>query len=291
MSETLGTDARALIDQATGGDEPSSADRDRVRARLALALVATTGTFAVGTAKIAAGSLAPATTAAAAPAAGVVGTVGAVGTAGAGAGVVTAASVGVGMKVVLGVVALVAVAGAGGVAVSQRRASVSPPAVASVANANAVAAAAVPVSPVAPVALAAPAPAPAPASASAPALELDDPPSSAVVPATSAPHASAASATPDVAEELVLLREARSALKAGDPARSLQLLAEHAHRFPHGALTEEREAARAVASCARADSGGSADEARAAVARFFRAYPRSLHASRVHAACDAIDAH
>ncbi len=264
MSERLGTDARALIDQATGGDEPSIADRDRVRARLALALVATTGTFAVGTAKLAAGSLAPATTAAAAPAAGVAATVG-------------AASVGVGMKVVLGVVALVAVAGAGGVAVSQRRASVAAPAVVSARNAvAAVAASLTPVASVAPVA--------------PPALELDDPPSSAIVPATSASHASAASAasaTPAVAEELVLLREARSALKAGDPARSLQLLAEHAHRFPHGALTEEREAGRAVASCARADSGGSVDEARVAVARFFRAYPRSLHASRVHAACDA----
>ena len=57
------------------------------------------------------------------------------------------------------------------------------------------------------------------------------------------------------------------------PARAHWSLAEHERRFPKGALTEQRIAARVEALCAV----GSYPEARANLARLARAYPRSPH--------------
>ncbi len=282
MNESLGYDARALIDQASGGDDPSQADRERMRARLALAMVATTGGFAVAGAvkasSAASGSLVPAASVASVSSVAAVGaTVGATGLAA------------IGTKIAVAVALVSALGGGGALVVSAAHRNAaraeSPVAVATVAIAAA--------PPVAPTVPAAPAVTTASAVASAP-VAAPVVNAAAPHPAVSASSASAAASpstdTPDVADELVLLREARSALKAGNAERSLQILAEHAHRFPHGALTEEREAARAVATCATVASGGSADTARATVARFFRLYPRSLHASRVHNACDDVDA-
>ncbi|MFO0739431.1 MAG: hypothetical protein U0270_26270 [Labilithrix sp.] len=84
-----------------------------------------------------------------------------------------------------------------------------------------------------------------------------------------------------VAEEAALLRAATGALAHGDPATALARIDEHASRFPRGALSEEREAARVLALCA----AGRATESRAAATRFVSANPRSPFVAQVRRAC------
>ncbi|MBX3233266.1 MAG: hypothetical protein KIT84_20955 [Labilithrix sp.] len=78
-----------------------------------------------------------------------------------------------------------------------------------------------------------------------------------------------------------MLRSANAALAAGDGATALRRLDEHATRFPRGALTEEREAARVLALCA----SGRASEARANASTFVAANPRSPFVAQVRRAC------
>jgi hypothetical protein len=85
-----------------------------------------------------------------------------------------------------------------------------------------------------------------------------------------------------LAEEVGLLRRARAALNAGDPAAALAHLAEHSRRFPAGVLAEERDAARVLALC----HAGRRDEARAQASRFLRERPSSPLAARVRESCD-----
>jgi hypothetical protein len=85
--------------------------------------------------------------------------------------------------------------------------------------------------------------------------------------------------------ELALLRDAHTALRDGDGAGALALLREHARRFPAGALSEERDAARVLALC----KVGRVAEARDVASRFLREHPRSPQASRVARACDGDD--
>jgi hypothetical protein len=84
-----------------------------------------------------------------------------------------------------------------------------------------------------------------------------------------------------VAAEAELLRQADAALKAGDAARALALLGEHATRFPNGMLIEEREAERIVVLCAL----GRTEEARAAASQFLRVRPRSPLSQRIRESC------
>jgi hypothetical protein len=81
--------------------------------------------------------------------------------------------------------------------------------------------------------------------------------------------------------ELMLVREARHALRAERPARALELLDAHAQAFPEGQMREDREVLRIEALCA----AGKAPQARAEVRQFLRAFPGSAHAQRVRAAC------
>ena len=53
-----------------------------------------------------------------------------------------------------------------------------------------------------------------------------------------------------LAEELDLMGRAREALRRSDPGRALELLDEHALKFPEGALTQERRRSRLTALCA-----------------------------------------
>ena len=96
------------------------------------------------------------------------------------------------------------------------------------------------------------------------------------------PPAPAAPAGPKPAggleEELRLLRPAQL---ARDPARALELLDEHARRFPQGLLREQRIAARINALCALHRT----DEAREEAARFLAESPQSLFASKVRDSC------
>ena len=113
------------------------------------------------------------------------------------------------------------------------------------------------------------------------------PPGDAPVTAASAKPAprsagSASSGDADsLAEELALMREARSALSSGNPAGALALLDQHAARYPRGTLTQERLATRIFALCAL----GRTSQARAEALRFERAAPKSPLLPRIHASC------
>ncbi|MFO7567660.1 MAG: hypothetical protein R6X02_33775 [Enhygromyxa sp.] len=81
----------------------------------------------------------------------------------------------------------------------------------------------------------------------------------------------------DLAAELALIRQARAA----KPEQALALLERHRREFPGGALTSEREALRATASCTL----DRLDEARAAVEQLVAHNPGPLLRKRVEAAC------
>ncbi len=87
--------------------------------------------------------------------------------------------------------------------------------------------------------------------------------------------------TAGIAEENRLLGAAQRELSAGHPGAALDLLDEHAARFPAGALVDEQRAARVVALC----SLGRIAEARAGAARFLASSPRSPLVPRVRASC------
>ena len=97
-------------------------------------------------------------------------------------------------------------------------------------------------------------------------------------------HATRAGAADgSVAAEFALLRRVSAALKNGDAHGALAGVHEHARRFPHGVLAEERDTDRILALCAL----GKRDEAARATERFDRSYPDSAHGARVHSACAA----
>jgi outer membrane protein assembly factor BamD (BamD/ComL family) len=77
------------------------------------------------------------------------------------------------------------------------------------------------------------------------------------------------------------LREAHAALGAGQAARALELLDEHAARFPASALEPERSAERVFALCL----DGRVDAARAAASRFISLHPTGPLSQRVRASC------
>jgi hypothetical protein len=95
-----------------------------------------------------------------------------------------------------------------------------------------------------------------------------------------APPRSVASA-PDPAAELELIAAMQSALRAGGSAQALSLAEQHARRFPRGALVQEREGVRAVASCRLADPSLRSGLG----AAFLSRYPGSPYAARVRDAC------
>lgn len=105
------------------------------------------------------------------------------------------------------------------------------------------------------------------------------------------PHAATRSNRPgpaddpaqDVRAETALLLKAWRALREGDEVRALRVTTEHANRFPAGMLVEERRACRAIALCRL----GRGAQARRAAQGFVRRHPRSVHESKVRAACTA----
>ena len=97
-------------------------------------------------------------------------------------------------------------------------------------------------------------------------------------------HAPAVAARSSSLEaEMRWVRTADAALRNGDAGAAQGLLEQHAREFPNGALAEEREGLRLVATC----QGGSAEAQRAA-AQFLERAPHSLLAGRVRAACTQI---
>ena len=83
-----------------------------------------------------------------------------------------------------------------------------------------------------------------------------------------------------LAREVALLSRATSALRAGHAAAALKVLADHQRRFPTGALSEERRAAKAQALCLL----GRVDEGRAELARLT---PQSPAAATAQQVCDS----
>jgi hypothetical protein len=102
-------------------------------------------------------------------------------------------------------------------------------------------------------------------------------------PVAAAPEAQAPAplrAKDRLAEEVALLSQATSALRAGRIGDALRSLDEHQRRFPGGALREERRAARAQALCA----SKRVTEGRAELAHLSPGSPAAVRARQV---CDA----
>ena len=81
--------------------------------------------------------------------------------------------------------------------------------------------------------------------------------------------------------DVLLLQDAHRALAAGDAARAVRLLDEHARRFPSSALEPERAAENVFALCQLRR----VDAARAAAAAFLAAHPDGPLAVRVRGSC------
>lgn len=94
-----------------------------------------------------------------------------------------------------------------------------------------------------------------------------------------------AGASSSLASELALMREVNAALKAGQPARALELL-KTPRNGDGGYMREEREAARVFALC----QSGNGRAARAEAEVFVRRHPQSPLASRVRATCSSTGA-
>ena len=90
----------------------------------------------------------------------------------------------------------------------------------------------------------------------------------------------AASSADDLDGELVLLTQAQRALEHGDPTTALAALAQHRREHPKGALSLEREGLRAVASCDAKRPDG-----KVLAERFVGRNPSSPLVARVRAAC------
>jgi hypothetical protein len=84
-------------------------------------------------------------------------------------------------------------------------------------------------------------------------------------------------------DEVDLIRAAHEQLHQGNAGAALETLAEHARRFPNGALREERQASRILALCQL----GNVAAARAEADRFVLEAPGSPLVDRVRGACRA----
>jgi hypothetical protein len=98
-------------------------------------------------------------------------------------------------------------------------------------------------------------------------------PAAAIVPEVPSHH---------LAEEVRLMRAASAALASNNVQRTLNLLAEHADRFPDGALQEERRALRVISLCKQ----GRSHFALAERDEFLSSSPRSPLTARVREACE-----
>jgi hypothetical protein len=252
----LGPEAHALLEAARGGDEPTDADEERVRAAITTRLLAGAagGLAMVGVVKS---------------------SVAVAGASGGGTSAAAAVSLGFAAKVVI-IAVLVGTIGMGVTAAVRSR---SRP----LAHAVARAAAPSPTSLELPVltgetSQGASNPRPAVSEGQTLPVRVGASAVGAFVRAELPPGAPPPS---EVAAEVHLLREAHLAMGAGDVDRALVLLDEHERRYPRGALGEERDATRIGALCAL----GRRVEAKDAAERFLRMTPRSLQAAAVRASC------
>lgn len=133
---------------------------------------------------------------------------------------------------------------------------------------------------------AAPAPPPAPSSSISPPPPLPVTPTATPAPASTEPSRRGRADAPiadHLRAEVSLMDRARAALEQDDADALWRLTAEHARRFPDGALVEEREAWQAIAACRLARAG-----AAARAEAFLAAHPRSAQADKLRRACAAV---
>ena len=88
-------------------------------------------------------------------------------------------------------------------------------------------------------------------------------------------------------EEIRLLDTAQVAMRAGDSTRALQVLAEHASRFPNGQMASARNIMRMKALV----QAGQTEQACAEAQRFLVSYPKSPFVGRVKAICPKLGDH
>lgn len=86
--------------------------------------------------------------------------------------------------------------------------------------------------------------------------------------------------TSSVKDELALIRQTQSAIRSGAHTRALSLARQHAKTYPNGAFVEDREALRTLALCESGDT-----KATNAASSFLERWPKSMHRSRIEAAC------
>jgi hypothetical protein len=273
--------ASSLLRKASGGFEPSLADKTKTRAavarRVAVGVAAGAAFAASAKSAAAAPSIAPAALAPAAPATA--------------AAPVAAGFAGLGFATKLvAAIAIVGTVSAGAVTAHHTRSS-SKPSSAPVASSVPVAAdmqhravhdpAPQQTAVDAPVASAAVAPVAQTPIADLPQKQPDHAPSTpAKIRTTITATTSQASALQTGAEN-DLIQGAQRALAANDAASALALLNDHAQRFPNGQLAEDRDAERVLALCAV----GRQEDAATAAAAFLSAYPNSTSAPCVRSSC------
>ena len=243
--DELSSHARRLIDAANSFDDPSDADRDRIRTGVLMRVgsVAAVGTVAITAAKAssAAASAGPLIASSLTS-----------------ASLFSAAALKVGAVVVIGALATA------GAYVALRPAhapaSVVKPAPAVVA---------------APVAAMA---APAAVDTSVPVID----PAELPVADDAKPSPARLHARPvDLEGEMKLLRAADAALRRGDSASALAAINKDAALHPAGVLSQEREGVRAIALC----SGGNMSQGQAAARKFLASAAKSPLSSRIRSAC------
>jgi len=104
-------------------------------------------------------------------------------------------------------------------------------------------------------------------------------------PSHAAPVSEATNDTPaapsadTLAGETSLLRDADQALRAGNAARALSLLDEHAARYPHGVLAPERNAERVIARCKLGEIDAKGGQS------YLASHANSPFAARIQDAC------
>ncbi len=105
---------------------------------------------------------------------------------------------------------------------------------------------------------------------------------------TSAPEGAALTPAPldegaggQLVNETRLIRQAHQAILKGEPTAALELLADHERRFASGALQQERDAARIVATCKL----GRIEEARLQWTKFTAIWPGSPLIDSVRSSC------
>lgn len=103
---------------------------------------------------------------------------------------------------------------------------------------------------------------------------------------TTARSSAGPASTPSLSQlraEKRLIDRARQALSAGQPGRALAILGEHRQRYRRSQLAAERDGTEVLAHCA----SGEIERARRAANSFLRRYPDHPMAARVRASCAA----